>query len=146
MLDGIEVKDYGLQEPFAAYYLAYDEALRARLAAQIRSFAETTLEVSNADRTVSVYPRFLESTQQIVIHMVNSDYVPDEDKIRPKSDIGIRLKRPAFYEPKEAATLLTPDKEGDGDSWFKMSIPVSEKDGFLEMTIPFLEVYDVVVL
>jgi hypothetical protein len=127
----------------AWYYHEYIDRIRAHIAKLVREHSDTVLELEGADRTVSAYPHLYPDEKRVVIHLVNSDYDAENNRMRPKQGLRIRLRRPGFYEQARLARVYSPDLPADGQGRELMPIV---KDDFIELTIPALDVYDLVVL
>jgi len=127
----------------AAYSRTFDDGLRARLASLVREHAEPTLEAPGADRTLSVYPRYQPGAKRAVVHLINSDYDKETGKMRPKKDVQVRLKRPAFMKDAPSARIYSPDFDDIHDT---KPLDVRTEGEWLEFTLPELDVYSVVVV
>ncbi len=97
------------------------------------------------DRTFCVYPCYQPSEGRILIHMVNSDYDAEANRMRPKEGITIRLRRPEFYKEVREARIYSPDFPDEGEGRGLAVTPTLEGD-FIELTVPRLDVYNVIVI
>lgn len=128
-----------------AYQTAYADSVRQQIAGLVKQYGGSTLDVSGADVTVSVYPRYQPEAKRILLHVVNSDYDPAANQMRPKKDLTIRLKQPEFYKDVREARILSPDFQGEAATAGVITKPAI-KDGYIEVTVPNLDVYNIVVL
>lgn len=142
LLPQVETADGTRKDAGAAYFAEYDDAVRRQIADAVNSRAEAVLDLENAGRTVSAYPRHDSSGRRLVVHLVNSDYDTAANAMRSKQDIRIRVRRPAWYKEARPVTVYSPDFAGAATA----ECPAKIEGGYVEVTIPNLEVYDLVVL
>jgi hypothetical protein len=140
-----EVPSRGSCDLGAVYYYGYDDAVRHRIADIVSAHSDRMLDVSGADRTVSVYPHIQTDKKRVVLHVVNSDYDKDTNRMRPKEGLSIRLKKPDYYEAAREAHVYSPDLPYD-DKGQSYAIAPAVREGFIELVIPRLDVYSIVVL
>jgi hypothetical protein len=128
-----------------AYFLTFDDKLRAKLEELVRPYSKPVLEAPGADRTLSVYPHYQAEQKRIVVHVINSDYDAKSCAMRPKESVLIRLNRPSYYAEAQPATIYSPDFPDTGEGQTVSVTPVIKGD-FIEFVVPKLAIYDVIVL
>jgi hypothetical protein len=99
------------------------------------------LEVVGIGPTVCAYPFFQPEEQRIVVHLVNSDYIPAQNRMRPKENVPLRVRRPEFYQNRRRARVLSPDFPQQTS----VNVTPVLEDDFIEVVVPRLDVYDVLV-
>lgn len=129
-------------DPAALYLQTYDDNYRKRIADAVNANAKSVVEVAPADRSLEANLWYQHGPRRTVLHLVNTDYDPTKDAMRPKSNITVRFAKPPYQEvPPESATLISPDAPS-------ATINVSEapgSDGELwQLTVPHLDVYNVI--
>jgi hypothetical protein len=125
-----------------AYFAEYDDATRALIADSVNKYADAVLQVSGADRNVCVYTRYDASPERLVIHLVNSDYDPGTNVMRPKANVKVRVKRPDYYDSVRPARIYSPDVP-----WATpVECSVTIVGDFIELVVPKLDVYSIVAL
>jgi len=142
LLPQVEMPDGSRKDAGAAYFAGYDEAVRRQIAQAVSARAELPLEISGAGRDVCAYPRYDAAGERLVIHLINSDYDTAANVMRSKQNIRLRVKRPAWYKEGRPATVYSPDFE-DGAI---VNCPAATLGEFVEITVPKLDVYSLVVL
>jgi len=95
--------------------------------------------LKNPDRKVVAYPYYSSAQRTVVVHLLNCDHDLKTDRVVPKSNLVLRIKRPEF-PPEENAILLSPDTNK------VLSLKTTYHDDHVEIIIPHLEVYSLVVL
>lgn len=102
---------------------AIDEALSSR---------QVTLDAD--------YPLTAEVTrteESLIVHLLNYDYELEADSVTPRSDVEVRVRLDGF-EP-QAARIVAPGVE-------PVRTDFQRQDGHVEMTVPRIEVWTMVVL
>jgi len=143
-LPKVQVAGRGPRDLAEAYLRTYDYALRERIASIVTAHIQAIaiFEMPGADRTTTGYPYLQLEEKRMLIHLVNSDYDAEAFRMRPKQDIVLRIRRPAFYERLREAHIYSPDfPDGASDS----VMPELQGD-FIRVHVPRLEVCAVIVL
>ncbi len=120
------------------YFHNYDDKLRREIENITNRYIQSPLHVENANRDIIAYPYHQPEKKRMVIHIVNYDYTKWNDKIKPKKDITISIRKPDFDV--KNIYIISPD--------YKENItvlPVYNGD-YINITIPSLKIYDVIVL
>jgi hypothetical protein len=142
MLPRVEVTGHGALDLAEAYFYAYDDAMRRQIADSVNQHSERVIEVGDAAPLVCAYPSFQHEKHRILVHLINFDYISEEDQMRPKANITVRVKRPSFYEAGREARVYSPDFSADAPV---LTLTPELKGKFIEVTLPKLDVYSVIV-
>ncbi|MEM7231616.1 MAG: hypothetical protein AAF517_05560, partial [Planctomycetota bacterium] len=145
LMPRVELPGFGKVDLGEAYSREYDEAYRRRIESLVVANSSEVLEVKGVDRTVTATVQLQEDEGRIIVHLVNADYDPESDRMRSKRDVILRVRRPDFYRFPREAHVYSPDlPEGADDK--PLALPPTVRGGFIEVIVPELEVYSVVVL
>ena len=120
------------------YFHNYNDELRGRIEDTVNKYVQTPLYVENANRKIIAYPYYQPEKKRVVIHVVNYDYKKWNDKITSKEDINISIKKPNFDI--KGAYIISPDYEEN------ITVLPSYRGDYINITIPLLKIYDVIVL
>jgi hypothetical protein len=145
ILPTVHVEGKGECDLGMAYFLTYADTTRQKIAATVKRYGGSMLDVSVMDRTVCVYPYYQPLKKRVILHMVNSDYDTEANRMRPKKGITIRIKRPHYYESGRAARISSPDFPAHGAE-STMTVMPEIKGDFIELRVPTLDVYNIILL
>ena len=120
------------------YYHNYDEELWKEMKNVVEKYVDMPLYVENADRKVIAYPYLQENKNRVVIHLVNYDYKKWNDEVVAKKNINISIRKPDFEI--KSCYVISPDFDDN------ISIALHENGNYINITVPLLEIYDVIVL
>ncbi|MEA3457379.1 MAG: Ig-like domain-containing protein, partial [Candidatus Thermoplasmatota archaeon] len=120
------------------YYHTYNNDLRQDIETVVKSYIGTSVSVGNANRKIIAFPYSQSSEERVVIHLVNYDHSKLFDSISQKNDISIRIKKPDFDIGR--IYVISPDFEG------KTVLQTAVDDEYVEFIVPYLEIYDVIVI
>ena len=111
----------------------------AEVAALVESVLPQPSILNHRQRMVVAYPYYQAEKERIVVHLVNYDHDRKTDKVNPKANLILLIKKPDF-NIKGIAYVISPD--------FKKNVTLSPKilDKHVEVKIPELKVYNVVVI
>lgn len=121
------------------YFLGYEDSVRKTIADLVEQLLPGASVLKNPDRKVVAYPYYSSAQRTVVVHLLNYDHDLKTDRVVPKSNLVLRIKRPEF-PPEENAILLSPDTNE------VLSLKTTYHDDHVEIIIPHLEVYSLVVL
>lgn len=120
------------------YYHTYNNGLRQDIETVVKFYIESSITVENANRKIIAFPYYQSSKERVVIHLVNYDHSKLFDGINQKNDISIRIKKPDFDIGE--IYVISPDFEG------KTVLQTAIDDEYVEFIVPYLEIYDVIVV
>lgn len=120
------------------YYHTYNNGLRQDIVTVVKSYIELPVAVENANRKIIAFPYYQSPKERVVIHLVNYDHSKLFDSISQKNDISIRIKKPDFGIGE--IYVISPDFEE------KTLLQYIVADEYVEFTVPYLEIYDVIVI
>lgn len=120
------------------YYHTYNNGLRQDIETVVKFYIESSVTVENANRKIIAFPYYQSSKERVVIHLVNYDHSKLFDGINQKNDISIRIKKPDFDIGE--IYVISPDFEG------KTVLQTAIDDEYVEFIVPYLEIYDVIVV
>ncbi len=120
------------------YFHNYDDELRKEVENVVKNHVEAPLYVKNADRKVIAYPYLQGNKNRAVIHLVNYDYKKWNDEVVVKKNINISIRKPNFEI--KSCYVISPDFDDN------MSIALHENGNYINITVPLLEIYDIIVL
>ena len=120
------------------YFHNYDDELRDEIESIVKKHVEIPLKVENAERKIIAYPYYQLEKKRIVIHLVNYDYNRWNDGVNVRENINIRIEKPCFDV--KSAYVISPDYDEN------LTISFHANENYINITIPFLKIYDVVVL
>ena len=126
------------QDLGAGYFQTYDNELRKKIEAVVKANSKEVLEVKNTGRKVVAFPYCRPSEKKVVVHLVNYNHRRWNDKVKTKHNLAIRIKEPDFIV--NQAYVLSPSRNE------KIMLAYDVDNGYVEMTIPELKVYAVVVI
>ena len=127
-----------MQDVANEYFHNYDDDLRREIESVVSKHVQSPLYVKNADRKIIAYPYYQPEKKRVVIHLVNYDYTKWNDGVVPKENINIRIKKPSFDV--KGAYIISPDCKEN------LTVLMSCEGDYINMTVPSLKIYDVVVL
>ena len=127
-----------LQDKGTKYYHTYKDDLRQDIENAVKTYTTDVITVENADRKIIAYPYFQPTKDRVVIHLVNYDHTKSNDAINPKEDVRIRIMKPSFDVG--GIYVISPDSEGK-----TLLEPIIDEE-YVEFTVPYLEIYDVIVI
>ncbi|MCD6468841.1 MAG: hypothetical protein J7L32_06015 [Thermoplasmata archaeon] len=120
------------------YFHTYNDELRQRIQDIVEKNVPIPLYVEKMDRKIIAYPYFQPEEKRIVIHLVNYDYIKWNDKVVPKTNVHIRIKKPGFNISN--AYVVSPCFNQN------LTINLSVNEDYVDMVIPELKIYDVIVI
>jgi hypothetical protein len=120
------------------YFHTYDDSLRQKIGKVAGNYTSVPLHVENADRKIVAYLYYQQEKKRVVIHLVNYDHTMWNDKVSPKENVNIRIKKPDFEVG--SAYLISPDFEEN------VTVVPSIEGDYIDITVPSLNIYDVVVI
>jgi len=120
------------------YFHTYDEILRQEIEDAVRNHIPIPLSIENADRKIVAYPYHQPDKKRMVIHLINYDHTKWDDGVAIKNDIHVRIKKPDFEVG--SAYIISPDFEEN------ITLVPSMDGDYLNITIPSLKIYDIVII
>jgi hypothetical protein len=127
----------------AAYWASYsDECRRALVDTALSCLTEgSPLIIPQNQREWSAVAYAQPDSDRAIVHVLNYDYDSEHDAFRPKEDVSIRLDPSAFGLSGESfrCTALSPDRDGPID------LACIRRGEYLEMTIPLLRQYELII-
>jgi len=123
-----------------AYNLTYDDSIRKDIKKTVNKYVEDEIIINDSDRKIIAYPYHQANAKRMIIHLINYDHNFKNDKVRIKKDIMIKIKKPDFYTERSKAYMISPDFKG------RITLPAILRDGYIELKIPELKVYSIVIL
>ncbi len=117
------------------FYQTYDSSLREKIVQSLLNYTDSLFEIEGHEGTV--VGTCYRQEDRLLLHLVNYDYGSFLDIMHEKTDVSIRIKQPEF----EVGEIVVSSPD-----FVQQHLPFTEKDGFLEFTIPKLRLYDLVVL
>jgi hypothetical protein len=142
ILPKVEIAGHGQLDLAEAYFYVYEDKMRRQIAEWASQESETVIEVLNGAPLVCAYPSFQRQEKRVLVHLINFDYISEEDQMRPKENITLRVKRPSFYNEGKKVRVYSPDFPADA---LALSLTPRLKGDFIELTVPKLDVYSVIV-
>ncbi len=138
-----------LDEVGRTYFAEYADGLRALFAATVASCLKdgSPIELADPDRKWALLSYAQDAPDQrrrAVIHVLNYAYVPDEDRFETQRGVAFRVKAEDFgliltdslrcraYAPERSEPIALS--------------PIASSDGYVEIAIPELGMYEVVIL
>ncbi len=128
-----------LEDPGTAYLLTYNDTIRKNIENTVKTYVEPTVVVDGSDRKVIAYPYYQPQKERLVLHLVNYDHQFRTDRVNPKKNFKIKVKKPRSYLTQRKALMISPDFEGT------ITLPSILKGDYLEITVPELKVYGVII-
>jgi hypothetical protein len=122
------------------FFRTYDPKLRTELCNLAEQLALSSLVEGQADGLISAFPVLQPEKKRLVIHLVNYDVDYDNDAIREKTDVAVKVLPPAFLSGEVRGQLYAPGLEEP------RSLPATVSDGAVACTIPRLGIAASVVL
>jgi hypothetical protein len=130
--------------PAAAYWTSYSDEYRAVLAdtAVACLGGGSPVIIPREQREWSAIAYAQPDSNRVIIHVLNYDYDGNLDHFRPKKNILIRLDPSAFGLKNDGyhCAAFSPDREDPID------LTCSQAGGYVEIEIPELNLYEVIVL
>jgi hypothetical protein len=114
------------------FFRTYDPKLRRELCNLAEELGLSSLVEGQADGLIGAFPVLQPEKKRLVIHLVNYDVDYDNDAIREKTDITVKVARPAFLSGEVQGRLYAPGLETPG------SLQATVSDGAVACTIPRL--------
>ncbi len=123
-----------------AYFRTYNDKIRKYIEKTVKKYVDSTITIDNTERKLIAYPYYQPGPKRLVIHLVNYDHNFKNDRVRIKRNVNIRIKKPDFYTGQKQAYMISPDFSG------KKILPITSRGDYLEINIPELYVYNIVIL
>ncbi len=120
------------------YYLSYDDEIRKILSDIVEQIIPGSSALRTQERKVVAYPYYYSSRHLVAVHLINYDHALETDSVKQKENLVIRLEKPSF-SLLPMAVYLSPD----GDI---IPLAVSQEGNFLQITVPRLSIYGLVVI
>jgi len=130
----------GRQDFASQYFIRYEENIRKNLETLLRSLEADLPELAGSDRKIGMVMYRQPGSPGLIIHLINYDYDKSRDQIHPRKNLMLVIRKPAWYKPGRDSYYVSPDYSG------RKPLRVVEKGEFLELTLPELVGYAVVVL
>lgn len=131
-------------DPGMAYWLSYSDKYRKALVDTALAYIEegSPVIIPQEQREWSVIAYSQPDSNRVIIHVLNYDYDCDQDYFYPKKNLFIRVDPSAFGLKRVSnyCTAFSPDRRDPIDLTCR---PVG---GYLEIKIPELQLYEVIVL
>jgi hypothetical protein len=142
-------KDHGASrapqcDPAAAYWTSYSDEYRAAIAdtavACLKGGSPVIIPREQREWSAVAYAQ--SDSNRVIVHVLNYDYDSNRDYFRPKKNILIRLDPSAFGLKKDRyhCTAFSPDRK------YPIDLTCSQADGYVEIELPELHLYEVIVL
>lgn len=128
------------EDPGSAYNLTYNDMIRKDIKKTVNKYVEDAIVINNSDRKIIAYPYYQIKEKRMVIHLINYDHNFKNDKVEVKKNIRIRIRKPDFYTGQREAFMISPDIKN------RVTLPIILRDGYLELEIPELIVYNIILL
>jgi hypothetical protein len=122
------------------FFRTYDPKSRRELCNLAEQLGLSSLVEGQADGLIGAFPILQPEKKRLVIHLVNYDVDYDNDAIREKTDVAVKVVRPAFLSGEVRGQLYAPGLEEP------RSLPVTVSEGGVACTIPRLGIAASVVL
>ena len=122
------------------FFRTYDPKLRRELCNLAEQLGLSSMVEGQAERLIGAFPVLQPERKRLVIHLVNYDVDYDNDAIREKTDVTVKVLRPAFLSGEVRGQLYAPGLEEP------RSLPVTVSDGAVACTLPRLAIAASVVL
>lgn len=116
------------------FFRTYDPKLRSELCNLAEQLGLSSILDRQADGLIGAFPILQPEKKRLIIHLVNYDVDYDNDAIREKTDITVKVARPAFLSGEIQARLYAPGLERPGD------LQATVSDGAVACTIPRLAI------
>ncbi len=117
------------------FYKTYDSSLRDKIVQPLLNYTDSLFEIEGHEGTV--VGTCYRQEDRLLLHLVNYDYGSLLDIMHEKTDVSIRIKQPEFDVGE--IVVYSPD-------FVQQHLSFTEKDGYLEFTVPKLRLYDLVCL
>jgi len=116
------------------FFRTYDPKLRSELCSLAEQLGLSSILDRQTDGLISAFPIVQPGKKRLVIHLVNYNVDYDNDAIREKTDITVKVPRPAFLSGEIQGRLYAPGLERPG------SLQATVSDGAVACTIPRLAI------
>ncbi|HEC94504.1 MAG TPA: hypothetical protein ENI45_00890 [Thermoplasmatales archaeon] len=120
------------------YFHTYNDELRQRIYETVEDNVPIPLYVEKMDRKIVAYPYYQPDEKRVVIHLVNYDHIKWNDKVVPRTNVRIRIKKPGFNL--STVYVISPDFKEN------LTINPSINEDYVDLIIPELKIYDVIVI
>ena len=104
----------------------------------VSEYFDSILTVENSSRRIIAFPQIQKNEDRMIIHLVNYHHLGFMDIIWPKFSINIEIKKPSFDI--NSVYVISPDFSNRKDLTF------SENGDFIEFEIPYLKIYDLIII
>jgi len=129
-----------LEDLGTAYLLTYNDMIRKNIEKIVNTYIESAIIIDGSNREIIAYPYHQYKEKRLVIHLINYDHNLKNDKVKNKRNLRIRIKKPDFYTEQREAFMISPDFKG------RITLPIILRNGYLELKIPELKVYNIIIL
>lgn len=126
------IEDKGMK-----YFQTYNNEYREDLTEIVRSYNDDEIIIQDSDRKIVGYPYIQDEEERLILHLINYDHMGILDGIWPSFFINIRIKKPDFDI--ESAYIISPNIP------WKKNLQFNFNGDYLEFTVPYLKIYDVIV-
>jgi len=116
------------------FFKTYDPKLRDELCSVAERLGLSPVLDRRADGLTSAFPIIQPEKKRLVVHLVNYDVDYDSDAIREKTDVTVKVAKPAFLAGEIKARLYAPGLETPEN------LQVTASDDAMACTIPRLAV------
>jgi hypothetical protein len=139
IMPSLEVKGIW-QDPGTAYLLTYNDTIRKDIDKTIKTHVEDSITIEDSNRRIIAFPYYQFGKRRIVIHLINYDHNLKNDEVRTQKNIRIRIKKPDFYTDPTEAFMISPDFKD------KIILPIVVRNDYIELRVPELKVYNIIIL
>jgi hypothetical protein len=116
------------------FFRTYDPKLRRELCNLAEQLGLSSILDRQADGLIGTFPILQPEKKRLVVHLVNYDVDYDNDAIRERTDVTVKVPRPAFLSGEIQGRLYAPGLERPE------SLQVTVSDGAVACTIPRLAI------
>ena len=116
------------------FFRTYDPKLRRELCDLAEHLGLSSILDRQADGLIGAFPILQPEKKRLIVHLVNYDVDYENDAIREKTDVTVKVARPAFLSGEIQARLYAPGLEGPA------SLQATASDGAVACTIPRLAI------
>jgi hypothetical protein len=127
-----------LEDKGYEYFYSYNDGYRNEVVEIVYSYTQEVVTVKNSNRKIIAFPYYQLDENRVVVHLVNYDHQFLFDLIRPKMFVKIEIQKPSFDINR--VSMITSDLPINTDLDFSI------EDGYVSFTVPFLKIYDVVII
>lgn len=127
-----------LEDKGSLYFQTFDDTYRKYMSEVVQKYADEIITVQDSNRKIIAFPYIQKDEKRMIVHLVNYHHLGFMDIILPKFSIKIKIIKPSFNI--NSVYIISPD------FFNKKEVEISENGDFIEFEVPYLRIYDVIVI